>query len=122
MIDRSQFELVIKFDTSATRPVHGIFHFSKHSYFAVLTPLLLPSLKIMKSKVTEDKVPCRVVPMTMILICMHKEEEITDLGNSVSSVVIGNFTTYLSVNLIGPQGPRHLVQHDFEWVSKGVSR
>lgn len=102
MIDLSQFELVITFDTNATRPVHDIFPFSKHSYFAVLTPLLLPSLKIMKSKVIKDKAPCRVVPMTMILICMHKEEEITDLGSSVSSVVIGNFMYQLDWATGGP--------------------
>ena len=55
MINLSQFELelVIKFDTNATRPVYGTVHFSKHSYFVALTPLLLPSLRVIKSKAIE---------------------------------------------------------------------
>lgn len=48
MIDLSQFELVLKFDANATSPVSGTFHFSKHSYFAVLSPLVLPSLRVNK--------------------------------------------------------------------------
>lgn len=42
-----------------------------------------------------DKASCRDIQMTMILICVHEREEITDLGNSVSSVVIINFMCQL---------------------------
>ena len=40
--------------------------------------------------------------MTMILISMHKGEEIIDLGDSVSSVVIVNFMCQLDWALGGP--------------------